>query len=81
MRAAEVRIPSGKLLRRPINFLYPLETVQPIKDDKEADKLIEAPKNTKEFEQNVNTGGRKSTRKSALEARDRIKGQSIMNEC
>ena len=77
VRAAEIRIPSGKLLRRPINLLYPLETVQPIKDDEEA---IEAPKNTEEFEQNVNTRGRKSTRKSALEARDRIKGQSMIDE-
>ena len=84
IRAAKVRLATRNVVNRPLKLLYPLECENDFDDAPrngraEEDKAsVDAP--AQEGDDNVKQNLRRSTRRAAFEARDRIYGQNLIDE-
>ena len=83
MRAAKVRLATRTIVNRPLNLLFPLECEKNFDDvPNKADQEPEGRNETdgieiNENDENVNQNIRRSTRRAAFEASDRIYGQNL----
>ena len=81
IRAAKILLATRNVVNRPLNLLYPLECGDSFKDitNKESTEDKDAQEKSSE-KATTNEIVRRSTRRAALEARDRIYGQNLSDE-